>query len=291
MRLPCIAALAALLSLAAAPASAQQPSPRADLRIPDSTEVQVLLTRDGTRFVGRIVEVGADSITFESRAGVLRLARANIAALETMPRARLREGDVWFPNPNATRLLFAPTGRMLPRGESYVSNTWIFFLGYAGGVTDRITLGGGLSVVPLDDFSDNIFFVTPKVGLYQSERVNVAAGALVGWAGGEGEAAGILYGVSTFGSPDRSVTVGGGYGFAAGDFGSEPVFMVGTDQRLSRRIGFVSENYVVGGEDPVISYGLRFMGERMTFDLAFFNALGEDMIFPGIPWIDFAFFF
>ena len=290
MRLPSIAALAALLSLAAAPLSAQRPPPP-EPRVADSTEVQVLRTRDGTRLVGRVVAVSADSITFESSAGVLRLARANIAALETMPRERMRAGDVWFENPNATRLLFAPTGRMLPRGESYLSNTYIFFVGYAGGVTDRITLGGGLSILPLDDFSDNVFFVTPKVGLYQSERVNVAAGALVGWAGGESESAGIVYGVSTFGSTDHSLTVGGGYGFVGGDFGNEPLVMIGTDQRLSRRIGFVSENYVVGGGDALISYGLRFMGERMTFDLALWNVPTEEMVFPGIPYIDFAFFF
>jgi hypothetical protein len=69
------------------------------------------------------------------------------------------------------------------------------------------------------------------------------------------------------------------------------VFMAGTNIRMSRRIGFISENYLVVGEDPAISYGLRFMGERMTFDLAFVNVLGEDIIFPGIPFVDFAFFF
>lgn len=284
---PIVLALAVSL---AAPLHAQ----RADssVRVPDSTEVQVLRTRDGTRFVGRVLEVHGDSIVFESRAGVVRVARANIESLETMPRARMRGGDVWFENPNPTRLLFAPTGRMLPRGQSYFNNTYLFFLGYAGGVTDRVTLGGGLSVFPLDDFSENIFYITPKIGLYQGERVNVAVGALVGWAGGdEGDYGGIAYGVSTFGPPDASVTLGGGYGFAAGELANDPVFMAGTNLRMSRRVAFISENYVVVGENPAISYGLRFMGERMTFDLAFVNVLGEDAIFPGIPFVDFAFFF
>lgn len=283
--------LALALALALAdPAAAQRKD--TTVRVPDSTEVQVLETKDGTRFVGRTLEIRSDSLVFESRAGVIRVARANIASLETIPRARMHGGDVWFSNPNTTRLLFAPTGRMLSRGQSYLNNTYLFFLGYAGGVTDRLTLGGGLSVFPLDDFSDNIFYITPKVGLYQSEQVNVAVGALVGWAGGEeGDYGGIAYGVSTFGPPDASFTLGGGYGFAGGELANEPVFMAGTNLRMSRRIAFVSENYLVAGEDPAISYGLRFMGERMTFDLAFINVLGEDSIFPGIPFVDFAFFF
>lgn len=289
MRLSPLVAVALALSLTSS-AGAQRPDTTA--RIPDSTEVQVLRTKDGTRFVGRTLELRSDSLVFESRAGVVRVARANVASLETIPRERMHGGDVWFPNPNTTRLLFAPTGRMLPRGQSYFNNTSVFVLGYAGGVTDHFTLGGGLSVLPLDDFSDNIFYITPKVGLYQSERVNVAAGALLGWAGGdEGDYGGIAYGVSTFGPPDRSLTLGVGYGFAAGELADDPVFMAGTNIRMSRRVGFISENYLVVGEDPAISYGLRFMGERMTFDLAFVNVLGDDMIFPGIPFIDFAFFF
>ncbi len=283
--------LAAVLALSMA-GSADAQRPDTTIRVPDSSEVQVLHTKDGTRFVGRTLEVRSDSLLFESRAGVVRVARANIATFETIPRERMHGGDVWFPNPNTTRLLFAPTGRMLPRGQSYLNNTYLFFLGYAGGVTDRLTLGGGFSVFPLDDFSDNIFYITPKVGLYQSDKLNVAVGALVGWAGGEeGDYGGIAYGVSTFGPPDKSLTIGGGYGFAGGELANDPVFMAGTSIRMSRRIGFISENYLVVGEDPAISYGLRFMGERMTFDLAFVNVLGEDIIFPGIPFVDFAFFF
>ena len=86
--------LAAVLALSVAgPAGTQ----RADttVRVPDSSEVQVLHTKDGTRFVARALEVRSDSLVFESRAGVVRVARADIASLETIPGERMHGGGGW----------------------------------------------------------------------------------------------------------------------------------------------------------------------------------------------------
>ena len=69
--------------------------------------------------------------------------------------------------------------------------------------------------------------------------------------------------------------------------------MLGTEQRLSRRLSFVSENYLVSGEGAEahgISYGVRFMGEKLSIDLALLNNLSEG-IFPGIPFFGFVFAF
>jgi hypothetical protein len=49
---------------------------------------------------------------------------------------------------------------------------------------------------------------------------------------------------------------------------------------------------VPGAEShPLVSYGVRFLGESLSFDLGFLNVLGEDGFFPGIPLIDFVFSF
>jgi len=37
----------------------------------------------------------------------------------------------------------------------------------------------------------------------------------------------------------------------------------------------------------VISYGLRFFSEKLSTDLAFWNAPGSQMVFPGIPYVAF----
>jgi len=183
---------------------------------------------------------------------------------------------------------------MLAKGEGYFSDTWVFFLLFAGGLTDRFTLGGGFSILPFEDFSQNIFYVTPKVGLVQSENFNVAAGALVGIAGiadidaGPG---GVVYGVATFGSPDASVTLGTGFVFAESDVGEEPLLMLGGERRVARRVALASENYLILGEGVgLFSYGVRVFGERMSVDLAFANPFGAGggLVFPGWPYVSFA---
>jgi hypothetical protein len=67
--------------------------------------------------------------------------------------------------------------------------------------------------------------------------------------------------------------------------------MLGGEKRMSRRTSFVTENYLLPGEaNAAISYGIRFFGEKLSVDLAFWNAFGEDAdpIFPGIPYLAFA---
>ncbi len=135
-------------------------------------------------------------------------------------------------------------------------------------------------------------YFNPKVGLSQSESFNLAAGALVVRAPADadfddGGVAAIYYGVSTMGSPDRHLTVGLGYGSADGS--DRAILMVGGESRVSRRIAFITENWFFG--EQLISYGFRFMGDKMTVDFAFLNTIGQETIFPGIPYIDFVFAF
>lgn len=280
---------------------AQQPTgtPKpVQIRVADSTQVQVIRLRDGSSIVGRVTEIGADTVRFAATSGTLAIARADIVELREVAKESMRRGEVWPPNPNATRLLFAPTGRMLAKGEGYFNDTYLFLLSVHGGLTSRFTLGGGLSVLPLDDFTDNALFIMPKIGVVSTPKFNLAVGALAGVVGaafddGDDENAsfGVLYAVGTAGSSDASVSFGTGLAYAGGEFADRPVAMLGAETRLSRRIAFVTENYLIPNEDvnSVISYGLRFFGEKLSADLAFWIAPGEtDIPFPGIPYVAFS---
>jgi hypothetical protein len=44
-------------------------------------------------------------------------------------------------------------------------------------------------------------------------------------------------------------------------------------------------------DDPMVSYGVRFFGEAISTDLGFFNVISDDAIFPGLPFVAFAFNF
>ena len=268
-----------------------------NLTIPDSIHTQILVLKDGSKLIGRIVEIGESEIQFEMSLGKMTILRSKIKSVEVVPSSSIRNGTYWFPNPNNTRLYFAPTARNLKKGEGYFADYLFVFPGIAYGITDNITIGGGMSIIPGVDIPDQLFYFTPKIGGEISKDLNVAVGALVATVPDSFDSdapttAGIFYTVGTYGTPDVSVTAGIGYGYVGDEFADRPMVMVGGEKRLSRRISFVTENWMVPGVDNlIISYGVRFFSESLSVDLGLVNTLGEDTFFPGIPYIDFVYNF
>jgi len=267
------------------------------LQIPDSTHVQVITTVDKSSNVGRIVKIGENEIVFKAEFGTIVIPIDKIKDIKEIPATAIKDGVYWFPNSNATRLYFSPTAFSLKKGDGYFADYYLFFPGFAYGITDNFTIGGGMSLIPGVDPADQIFYFTPKIGIKAAEKFCLAAGALILKVPDfddeeDSPVAGILYGVGTFGEPDGSFTLGLGYGFVDNDFADKPFVLIGGEKRLSRRVGFVTENLIFPGIDnPIVSYGIRFFGEKLSVDLALWNTLGEDLIFPGIPYIDFVFNF
>jgi hypothetical protein len=275
--------------LSARPAYAQVTNDmRSRMTVPDSAHLQIVTLRDGSRIFGRIVTASADTVVFQTAAGSMQLAVGAMRDIKEIPSSDLREGSYWFPNPNSTRLFFAPSGQMLKQGEGYVSDYELFFPGIAYGVTDNISIGGGFSLIPAA-VEDQAYYFTPKIGFSATDKVHLAAGVL--FAGSRAGTGGVYYGVGTFGDGNASVTLGGGYGFAGGKIERKPVGMLGAELRVSQRIAMVTENYLlpVSQNNVLYSFGLRFMGEKITTDLALFNTANSGVI--GIPWVDFVFRF
>lgn len=261
------------------------------LIIPDENSVQILTLEDGSTILGRITEIKAKDIVFKSDVGDLTIPRSKIEKIELVSKSSIKKGKYWFENPNSTRLFFSPTARMLEKGDGYFSDYFILLPGVAYGVTDNITIGGGMSLVPWVDLNNQVIYFTPKIGMKASPNTNFAAGALIialPEVDDESPLVGILYGVGTFGSADGGLTVGFGYGFVDGQVADKPMFMIGGEKRFARRISFVSENWILPGvDDPLISYGFRFFGEGISVDLGLFNTMGDNLFFPGFPWVDF----
>ncbi|MEO5566942.1 MAG: hypothetical protein ABIR92_00525 [Gemmatimonadaceae bacterium] len=306
----CVLLLASAIACATASAAMAQAARPPVAR--DTNITHVLLLMDGSTLVGKLISRDSAVIHFETNGGTLTLPIGRVKELRAIDSTDVRGDEYWFPDANETRLFFAPTGRMLKKGEGYYSNTYILLQNFVGAPSDRFTFGGGFSIVPSDDFlQDNLYYITPKLGIYNTPKTNVAAGVLVGVLPGSGtsgsESFGILYAVGTRGGPDASVTGGIGYGFANGDLQSRPVFMLGGAKRVSRRVSLVTENYGFWTRDQVsiscvtypctyrerndfhglISYGIRFMGEKISTDLALWNS-PEQFRFPGVPYLGFA---
>jgi hypothetical protein len=293
---------AVMLTIIAAPLRAQ-PVPLDSVRIDDPALVYAVTLSNATTLIGRVTLVSADSVRVVSAAMTATVARREVRSVRAYPATALHDGVLWPENPHATRLLFAPTAIPLRRGEGYVADFWIFFASAATGVTDRFTLGVGMSLLPLDDFADNIFYALPKYTVVSQPRLKVALGALmasVPWTRNDDgnrrrQSLGILYGVATTGSPESNLTLGAGWGYVGGTLANKPVLTVGGQHRATKRIALISENWFVPFDNDVggfVSYGVRMLGEKIAVDLALGSPVGADTFyFPGIPLLGFAFKF
>jgi hypothetical protein len=277
------------LLLAPRATHAQDTTSTANLRPTAAGQIAVLTLRDGSTLIGRVLEVTPTTVRFASAAGETPVPRSAVESVRVTAASAMHDGQLWPEDPSRTRLFFAPTGRMLRQGELYFADAYVFFPSLQGGVTDRFTIGGGMSLFPGLGLDAQLFYITPKVGVYASPNVNVAVGALVAGAKdlSDESPVGIGYGVATFGGEDGSVTTGIGYGFARHSTSSTALIMVGGQRRLSRSIAFVTENYAVAQSDSEIGYsgGLRFMGEKLAVDIAAVGASGASTLIPYVAFI------
>jgi hypothetical protein len=199
--------------------------------------------KDGSLLVGLLVDQTADSVRIVTSAGRMTLVRSAVAELKVINPAEIHDGTYWPADPHDTRLFFGPTGRTLAKGSGYFSDLYLFLVNGAWGVTDRFMMGGGMSVFPSSNFlGNNVYYLTPKVALVRGERFNVAAGALIGFAGSANGTAGIYYVAASNGLPDASFTYGVGYAYFNSRVSGDATLMLGGNVRVSRRLSLMTEN-------------------------------------------------
>ena len=280
-------------ALSAAPSvAAQDTTATRNLQpTPDSQVVKLTLS-DGSVLIGRVVSVTPTVVRFASAMGATDIPRSAIRSVEVMRAKAVHDGEYWPEDPSRTRLFFAPTGRMQRQGEMYFSDAYIFFPSLQAGVSNHFSLGAGLSVFPGLGLDEQLYYVTPKVGLYASDKVNVAVGAIVAGAGElvDDSPFGIGYGVTTFGGEDGSVTAGAGFGFSQSRT-SQAIFMLGGSKRVTRNLALITENYLYteSSSNVLFSAGLRFIGERIAVDFAGVGLSDSEV--PLVPYVAFIYKF
>jgi hypothetical protein len=225
-----------------------------------------LVLRDGSKMYGTVARETPDEIVFTTHAGAtLTVRRGDVASLKKIS-GTIQEGEFLPPDPNTTRLFFAPTGRSLARGQVYLG-VYEFIAPFVQiGLTDRISIGGGTPLIfGVEDWA-RPFWVTPKVQLFDAGNTQVAVGVLQAFDS-DGDGGGIAYGVVSRGTDVRSFTAGAGLAYANGG-GRAGVLMVGGEARIARRVKAITENYIWEGGDGIATVGFRFFGERLAADLA-----------------------
>lgn len=249
-------------------------------------------TKDGNEFIGVIV--GSDSLTTilkTENLGVLTIKQSDIKTIENINDASVKEGKLWFPNPQATRYFWSPNGYGLKKGEGYYHNIWVLWNQVAYGITNNFSIGGGIIPTFFFGGSPTPVFITPKISVpIVKNKFNLGAGAIVGTILGEKEAGfGILYGVATYGSPDNNVSLGIGSAYAGGEWAPSPILNLNGMFRISNRGYIITENYYypMEGTDLVLfSAGGRWIIKRAALDFGLFIPIGTglDRNFA-FPWL------
>jgi len=259
----------------------------------DTVQVVEVQLRDGSRVVGTVVSETATQLVLRTTGGAMVTIPVDQVESRRVVTGRIRDGRYYTPDPNGSRLFFTATGRPIGAGRGYFADYYVLFPFVAFGAGDILSVGGGVSLIP--GSTEQLIYFAPKLTLVNTGTTAVAAGVLAGTVTSSETWAGILYGVGTFGSVEKAVSLGVGFAWGDGDVSDTPVFLLGGEIRVGNWIKLITENYVVPGQEDglLLTGGVRFFGERLAADLAFITipAAFEDEGFPFVPFVGFAYNF
>lgn len=271
----------------------------------DTSAMLLVKTADGYQFIGKFREVRSDTLyIFTADLGKVHISNARIKKIQQLEYTSVKKGKYWFPNPLPGRYFFAPSAFTLSPGEGYYQNTMVALNSFNVGVTNWFSVGGGIeffstvATLTMGDFKPT-FFITPKIGFKVARNFRLGAGVLYAQIVGDQYKLGTFYGIATYGNSDYNLSLGVGWGYSLAQRGSwewqkNPLITACGTARLARKLAFVTENWFLpgvgknGGYYPVFSYGLRFMGESISTDLAFINSTDiAKVFFIGVPFVSF----
>ena len=281
-----------------------------------ATDVVTITLKDGGTLVGTIVAEDEAAVTLRTSSGLeLKLPKQAIASRGTPTATSEVRSTSPLSDPNESRLMFAPTGRPLGKGNGYFSDHYVVFPGFAVGLSKNLSLAGGLSTIPALGLSEQVFYVSTSAGWTLGDRAAVAVGGFL--AGGASDdladfGGAAVFGVGTVGPSDRSLSVGlaflalreevygprGEYlsGRTEWRFRDAPVVMLGGNLRVARNLALISESWLFPGKDFELSQqpfglALRFFNGRLSADVGFLLVAEIlDQGFP-VPWLSFSYHF
>jgi hypothetical protein len=249
-------------------------------------------TKDGNEYFGKIISQDKEKILVKSeKMGEFTLYKSDIIKMEITNDKKIKMGEYWNENAQAARYFWVPNGYGLKKGEGYYQNVWVFVNQVSYGFTNNISMGVGMVPLFLFAGAPTPVWLTPKVSFpIVKDKINIGAGALVGTVLGEdGFGFGLLYGMSTFGSRDKNITIGVGWGYAEGEIGKKPTINISGMVRTSRNWYLMTENYYLdfgGGGLGLISFGARRMYKKLGLDFGLFVPFStDDISFIAFPWL------
>lgn len=274
---------------------------KVDFKLPSEGKIQIIRTVDNNEYIGKIIAIEEDHIILVSNTTEIKIFKKNIVSIKEIDEKTDKSGKFWFPNTHASRYLFSPSAIPLERGEGYYQNVYITVNSVHYGISDNISIGGGFELISTI-LGVPIWYIAPKAGFQVAPDVHLGAGVLMGGilaVREEVEVPGVLFipfGLGTYGNREKNITIGFGWPLTTEGSPDQPVLNLAGMYRVSRSVSLISENYILPGIQSgyMVSYGIRFMREKISIDFALFNnhEMASTLWIPiGIPFIDLVFKF
>jgi len=271
--------------------------------VPDSTAQYRFDLKDGSVVYGIIEEAEVMGLTIRTmQLGVLTIQRGSIQMVHRLQDEPFSGSPRWFAALDHTNYLVLPSARPMDKGKVVYRNKYFGIQQVEAGVTKNLSVAGGLELFSL--FQKPIvvptFFAQVKAAFRVADDVHLGFGGSLfnsarratSWNEEQTDRRnrGAAYGLITYGSRDSHLTIGAG---AAADQDRQVLFpfvSVAAVIRVSQLIALTTENWLTLEEEmPYWSYGVRFMGQELSVDLALINnrEFSERSVF-GFPYVGFA---
>ncbi len=181
-------------------------------------------------------------------------------------------------------LLLFPTAYTMPQGSYAFTSFELLIMQFTAALTNSTHLTA-VSVFPIN--MDMLRTFTPGIKQRYLHGENIQAAVMAGYMIDFGILN--LGNVISFGKPEQSLHLGVNYTAATKQGHDTFVFSLGGRKDLSRRIALISEiaSSMEAFEDEfdgILTIGIRFKGEKMSWDLGGFRPLsatdGNFLLFP-----------
>lgn len=228
-----------------------------------------VVLKDGTQLRGELVrQDSAEAVIRTSNLGEVRVPSNQIVRIEQIGARAEGEG---YPNLFPQTMRLAPTAFSAEKGRLYYRNYYLYISQFEYGVTDNWSVGATFySFLPT-----NLFSLNTKVSLPVSDRVRLGINAQYAAVRFDNVLEGIGYvqGIVTTGDRQNNTTFGLGWSVSGGEVSRNVVGTFGLVRKVSPKLSFITENFVLIGSGNVdfvgvLSGGIRFDRRRHAFDLA-----------------------
>ena len=175
------------------------------------------------------------------------------------------------PSSNEYLVLFSAIPNKHKKG--YYQNKNLFSNSVKFGLTENITLAGGIMDISSLFFAQVSWGLTPKIGISVNNYLHIGIGAFVqGINLRVTNALGL--GLITIGSSNHNLTITGGFGLFNNELTPIPAIAVSGTTRLNNYLALTSENFIIPNQNSTLNYygghGLRVLTKKNAFDLGIF---------------------